>query len=1092
MPVSEMLSLAITRDTCGGQPVSPGDVVVKFTYYGDANLDGNVDAEDESILASAAAALPAVAPILVITPTSEPTEGQPYTLSLSATYADNTPASDMISQWRLNFGDGNGVQTYNGQAVTATSGAYPAGTTSATVQITAVEANGQQIDDSQAIVLSPTPVSSFSGSYSDAGGSATISFNGQSSIASNYIIQRLDPGSTTWQTVGTVAADANGNLNSYSYTDTGLTGSAAGGDGGYLYRAAAESSAASGDAPGSPGVSTYTAATAFASNPVVPSNPVYDGTTATMQRTGVSGSWTSPILDSEGYAFPFQSGASDTFTVSNLPTHMSFNFSVVCGAFGDYNNDTLTFTGPNGTEVFTGPYINSTLSMTVPDSNTMRSASFTIKYDIPGAGRYWNLGTPLVNIGLGSVSAGQTSQLDVSGESYEDVSFSAPGFTDCSNVTLNVVNSDASTIAAMSPTVTLNAAGQGQLLVKGVSYGKGTIILQDAAGDEGILSVGDVYWGPGATSGEITEGATYNTPTTPAAGFTFAVPYPSVSPITLHYNTSGSTVPASMLGPLSSGTVTIPATTDPNNPITSTFVPFSVADDGKVAPTRVAVVNLQVPGVTPAPRAELGVLNNDTPTVTIDSVQDGANVTVDPEDDSSLLAPVNFSLTKDGTLNSSTFTWNPSQELIWLTDKVGTVGVDDLASLPGVTSDVGGDHYTLLGRLPTELWVQTLTGSTGVDGDSISLAVNVSKAATSAVLYADATPSSTGYFNSSGTIVEVTAATPVDPKTPTFIVGERITVGVIYVGPGTVPDPPADQFHWKIGGKPISSYEISLHSGTPVPLSDPSVNTNMQSISFCWYTPGTETINISGTLRGHAISLAHSINCKVVAPSSGMTITHTSDNPAVQIGPYFYNRDGDWLHFGAAGYADSRSDGISIDATVTEPVGYGTGNAAILQTAGISQGTYTSTSGFTLSSKGQLVLDNPHDSNPDSNSPIFLRGATATPPGVLTHLTKYYDSPSEVVRSDTTAAIMNNAYYTYIMFNPGLPGSIWVPLRRVKWQISVLELMGKDVAWHQSYTGKQTDSYHIYADSGSVASEPAWSDYYTDLKAVVDKGYVPG
>ncbi len=49
-----MLSIAITGDTCGGQPVSPGDVVVKFTYYGDANLDGNVDAG--SILSGSIAA----------------------------------------------------------------------------------------------------------------------------------------------------------------------------------------------------------------------------------------------------------------------------------------------------------------------------------------------------------------------------------------------------------------------------------------------------------------------------------------------------------------------------------------------------------------------------------------------------------------------------------------------------------------------------------------------------------------------------------------------------------------------------------------------------------------------------------------------------------------------------------------------------------------------------------------------------------------------------------------------------------------------------------------------------------------------------
>jgi len=36
--------------TFDAQPVSSGDVIVKFTYYGDANLDGNVNSTDESMI----------------------------------------------------------------------------------------------------------------------------------------------------------------------------------------------------------------------------------------------------------------------------------------------------------------------------------------------------------------------------------------------------------------------------------------------------------------------------------------------------------------------------------------------------------------------------------------------------------------------------------------------------------------------------------------------------------------------------------------------------------------------------------------------------------------------------------------------------------------------------------------------------------------------------------------------------------------------------------------------------------------------------------------------------------------------------------
>jgi hypothetical protein len=36
--------------TFEGQPLGPGDVAVKYTYYGDANLDGSVNGSDYTLV----------------------------------------------------------------------------------------------------------------------------------------------------------------------------------------------------------------------------------------------------------------------------------------------------------------------------------------------------------------------------------------------------------------------------------------------------------------------------------------------------------------------------------------------------------------------------------------------------------------------------------------------------------------------------------------------------------------------------------------------------------------------------------------------------------------------------------------------------------------------------------------------------------------------------------------------------------------------------------------------------------------------------------------------------------------------------------
>jgi len=109
----------------------------------------------------------------------------------------------------------------------------------------------------------------------------------------------------------------------------------------------------------------------------------------------------------------------------------------------------------------------------------------------------------------------------------------------------------------------------GTLLVKGVAAGSSTLVLQDPIGDEtsatfngGVPLVG--------TFGTVIEGTTYDQSDMP--DFTFSVPVASLTDVTVNFNTSGSTLPSSLMGPLSSDTVSIPAGQ------TNLFVPFTPND----------------------------------------------------------------------------------------------------------------------------------------------------------------------------------------------------------------------------------------------------------------------------------------------------------------------------------------------------------------------------------------------------------------------------------------------------------------------------------------------------------------------------------
>jgi hypothetical protein len=127
------------------------------------------------------------------------------------------------------------------------------------------------------------------------------------------------------------------------------------------------------------------------------------------------------------------------------------------------------------------------------------------------------------------------------------------------------------------PTVYPPAPGSdlGYVVVKGVSFGTADIIVKDRSGDFGDSGTYGTSAPQISSTGTETEGVISNT-----SGFTFTI-VPSITAVTINYDTDGSTLPDSMMGQLSSGTITIPAT-NPAGTNTSVFVPFNVADDGKM------------------------------------------------------------------------------------------------------------------------------------------------------------------------------------------------------------------------------------------------------------------------------------------------------------------------------------------------------------------------------------------------------------------------------------------------------------------------------------------------------------------------------
>ncbi len=719
-----------------------------------------------------------------MTPTDAPTVGDQFTLNFSANYAENTPQADMVTQWLVNWNDGRGQQTYTaptpGDSVTQDSD-YSSTTTSATVNVTAVDGTGRHITTTKQLFFTPPAPTNTSTTIAAGANSATITWSGNDGLSTHYLVQRMDAGSTTWTTIGTVpaSADTSSGSNSYTYTDSTITPSLAGS--GSIYQVVNQDTDAPSDDPGSSGNSQSSPAPATDPFPGAPTMPSLDDDIAGLLYdngaavSGVTGSW------SNGTG-PFTNGQTTSFTITGLPTHMSFDLLVygtvtdnsAGNTYHNYPDDSITMTGPlfpaQTCEVPSPDFV---IDGMVADLNGLTTAQFNLNGTLD-TGDSWSITSATVRAFLGSPSL-PDSTVVIGGESEIPVHFSSAKFDEnpagYGNVLLTVSGVDTSLVQPLSSVVTLDAAGNGTLRIKGTKVGTSPITITDAVGDYCTASIGVTAPQVSRSVPIENQGATYG-PNDTIPGFWFTCG-PSLTDVPVNYNTDGSTLPSSLMGAIAGGTVTIPASPTGG----SKFIPMEAADDGKIAPSRWAVVTLVVPGEDPGGSARIRVDNTDVPTVKINGETNNAAIQVDPEGVDGRLADIQMTIPDvDQTIETTTLSWS-SELVIWLSDHVGAPGTD-------LGSKSGGYSYTWQGRGPKDVYAQAMNGSSDWDTTGLSLVVEVYKPGTFAVGTStrDAGNNASGTANGPEIVYKGKYVNGIFAGT--VVVGQGVSLSAMWLGPG--------------------------------------------------------------------------------------------------------------------------------------------------------------------------------------------------------------------------------------------------------------------------------------------------------------------
>lgn len=203
---------------------------------------------------------------------------------------------------------------------------------------------------------------------------------------------------------------------------------------------------------------------------------------------------------------------------------------------------------------------------------------------------------------------------------------------------------------------------------------------------------------------------------------------------------------------------------------------------------------------------------------------------------------------------------------------------------------------------------------------------------------------------------------------------------------------PPQNLRWTLPGKVIKNYAAGVSKGEVTPLTELS---NL-SVAFYWVDGGdNRQIQFSATVDGQTLTAKATFNVKrpssEVRTSTGTIAIRTEENNQC------------WLRFG-------NPDRHGIDFSRTMQQGYN-GTTCWVQIA-TTDSWYKDTNGFCWQELGQTGLDRdfPYGSDPTDQ-----------------------DNPGIVIDASVTKINVDDNFDMWLMYMPAGDGSIWVPLKKVRW-----------------------------------------------------------
>ena len=772
--------------------------------------------------------IPFETPTLDVEGTGTVVEGEPYELDLSTDFPDGE--ADAVTQWSVDWNDGpDGGSNVVNYPVPADFDAsqpfvvmhtFAAGTASPNVTVSATDGvNGTWTADPQAVTV--TPISPTLGSVSASGSSVTVNWSNSSTLSTGTTVL-LSTDGTNYFEYGSAAISAT------SDTITGLNLHS-------QYWAQVITESVNGESLPSTSRSVNTPNIAPTLSDVAPF----------------------PATQGQQYTLDL----SATYAPGTLQSDMIASWSV---DWGDGNGPQIY---SQAAGVFTSPSDISTSTSQVKVTATQANGTVTTVSD-----QSVSFATPESADNVTTADPdGYVIEIDrgviVGGEEDLPVSYNGDAGTTLTYYSNNT--------AAMQVVGSSNIDGVRTVRVEGMSYNGADIWASDGLGD-----IGDSGWFmpdvPGVSYYNNTnagvDAVTQGQASDGSVGFNFGLDgLTSVTPVTINYNTSGSTLPSSLMGSLGSGGVTVPAGDSSLN------VPFAVPDDGKIAPTRAMVINLLPTGNMfgiGGQTALINVVNTDKPIVTMGAatgggsqLSDNAVIPLDPQGDNSKLTDIHLNTGQvDGTIVSWSLTWKTSDFLMWPSNTIGLAGINDLASINVGSTLYGGqfnsvsgtETFTWFGSPPKDVYGQCMTGSSNWDTTEVDFSITVTKPATPPFVSQSSNPSSSAKGTANGAELLWGSKVVTNLFAGDMIIGQGTSLSVIWAGPGA--GELGDSAWWSAQDG-IGGYDNN--GGAPTPFHFDPTN---PAVHFYWGPMGMngdgvgETVTCSGTIDGNSFSVATHFN----------------------------------------------------------------------------------------------------------------------------------------------------------------------------------------------------------------------------------------